>query len=296
MRDRASAAPRLEKMMSRLPLVALVLLTAACRRDNDPPKDLADDTGWEEPIVRDSPGMAGAVGAIEWYTLQGSYWEQGSEDFGLAWWGLVEPREFRYNQLYGGQMDGCVANPSFGTLGIYALGVPETLIGTAGGPAFNLDLAQDGFYEATLAPGDFVPNAIYDLGEVADGELPTFAIADLARTPSTPQLQAPALTGSQVPTLGQDELRFEWTPQGADEVYIQIDRQANGQIVESVGCVVADDGSFEVPANLWGAWGSDEWLFIYVGASLEGQGTVTLNNSESRAVGIAWAMAAALTP
>ena len=83
-----------------------------------------------------------------------------------------------------------------------------------------------------------------------------------------------------------------------DELLVMVRRSdANYNELETVGCVVTNDGGFTVPQSAWKApWGEGEWLFIYVGAMAEGEAVLPHNNSESRVVGLRWVVGAALTP
>ena len=42
-------------------------------------------------------------------------------------------------------------------------------------------------------------------------------------------------------------------------------------------------------------WEKDQWLYIYVGAVLEGEGEVPLNGADSRVAGVYWLVGAAVT-
>lgn len=270
--------------------VAILLLLGACRDKDAPPDDTADSG-------QDAAGLAGAIGAIEYYTLIGDYWAEGSSDYGLAWWGLVEPLDFHYSEVFGGVIDGCTTHLGFPRVTLYDLGVGATTL-VSGAVALTMPLAEDGFFAADLSAADFVPEARYDLSPIVGGGLDGMAVSGITRTPGDFALLTPALGGAQPIALGPEDLSFTWASAGADAVYLLVQRRDLDdltRVVEEVGCVVADDGAFTLPADAWdGAWTSGQWIYVYAGAATEADGIVPLNGADSRMVGISWQLGAAL--
>lgn len=249
-------------------------------------------------IYQDGTGLAGTMGALEWYELQGNFWTEESQDFGSAWWGMIQPEDMHYWSLFGVQDNKCISNPQFPQLQVIATGADEVVLESEQ-TSVTLVAADDEIFDATLRSQDYVEWADYAVPSLAGAELPEFGIDRLAATPGAFDLYTPDFSTAKPPSLSQDELVFEWGEVDADRVIIQVERRAKNDIEdiqETVVCVVDNDGSFEIPSDAWDAsWQSDEWLYLYVGAVREDGGIIPLNNSESRVAGIYWLLGAAST-
>lgn len=243
----------------------------------------------------DATGQTGAFGAVEWYSLLGSYWEGGSSAFGLAWWGLVEPTDATYADVFGGVVDGCVSGLALPELAPVELDQLQTTL-VAGDQRLEGRLSTDGFYGAVLTEAP-EPGAAYDLEALGGGPLAGLSVQALTRWPAAPELTAPALGGSSAIRLARQALSLEWEPQGAEPMLVMVVLHDADQVEqEVVGCVIADDGAFTVPPELWsGAWVEDRWLFVYLGSVGRGEGLLPHNGAYSEVVGLSWALGAALT-
>ena len=247
--------------------------------------------------LRDGSGQAGALGAIEWYELLGGYWDAGSVSWGSAWWGLIQPKDIRYADVFGGEADACVSGPGFPDVRLMELGANQTTLSGADG-ALSFTLANDGFFEASPEASSLSTQGGWRLEPVTNGPFLGMTVEDLARTPAAVTLTSPKLDDDEAITLGVDELKLKWEGGEGDELLVMVRRSdADYNELETVGCVVTNDGGFTVPESAWQApWGDGEWLFIYIGAMAEGEAVLPHNNSESRVVGLRWVVGAALTP
>ena len=244
----------------------------------------------------DGTGLAGTLGAIEWYELQGTYWTEDSSDFGSAWWGLVEPADLHYWSLFGVEEDSCVAGAEFPSLRFMDTGLATTSL-QVDGLDIELEALEDRTFDSLLEVGEFQERATYGV-ELSGGELPDFAIEELARTGAAFDLYEPYVFGSAPPELRKNELDIEWGQADADRMIIWVERYDEDleEIIETVACVARDDGSFKVPGSAWSEdWDYDQWLYIYVGAVREDGGTVPINNADSRVAGVYWLLGAAST-
>lgn len=281
-------------MRSLLPLSLLAVV--ACRGASGKlelsPTDEGTDTSFE---FTDGTGLTGAVGALEWYQLLGGYWEDGAASFGRAWWGLVEPTEVRYWDIFGDTPDACVNGLAFPPVTLIDLGAEESLL-RGEDVELPMMLAADGFFEAEVGEGEFRPEAAYDVVVEDALRVPGFTVGNALRTPPEPVLLSPRLDRDRPPQLSMDELNLEWDPVGADAVLVLVERvDANGEVQETVGCRPVDDGAFTVPAEIWSEdWTSGQWVHVYLGMASEGVGVVPMNNSDSRIVGVWWALGAGL--
>ena len=247
-------------------------------------------------IYQDGTGLAGSMGALEWYELQGSFWTQDSQDFGSAWWGLIQPEDTHYWSLFGVQDNGCISNPSFPQLQVIATGAEQVVLESEQA-SVTLLAAEDEIFDATLRSQDYLEWADYGVPSLSGSVLPEFGIERLAATPGSFELFSPDFSTSTPPKLSKDALYFEWGEVEADRIIIQVERRAQDDIEdiqETVVCVVDNDGDFEIPSDVWDdQWSSDEWLYLYVGAVREDGGIIPLNNSDSRVAGIYWLLGAA---
>ena len=156
--------------------------------------------------------------------------------------------------------------------------------------------AEDRFFDGPLY--DYQPRSSWSVPEIIDGSLPDFAIDELAVTPEPFELYQPYLFGDAPPTLTKSELNIEWSDVDADRIMIMVKRfdQDLEEEIEVLGCVAENDGAFHVRGLNWEEpWDNDQWLYIYVGAVLEGEGVVPLNGADSRVAGVYWLVGAAVT-
>lgn len=249
-------------------------------------------------IYQDGTGLAGSLGALEWYELQGGFWSEDSQDFGTAWWGLIQPEDLHYWSIFGVEGEGCTSNPTFPALQVIATGADQVVLESEQA-SVTLTAAEDAIFDATLRSADYLEWADYSVPLLSGGELPEFGIERLAATPGPFDLYSPDFSGNTPPSLSVDALDFEWGEVDAQRMIIQVERRAQDDIEdiqETVVCVVDNDGSFSVPQDAWTeSWDSGEWLYVYVGAVREDGGIIPLNNSESRVAGIYWLLGAAST-
>jgi hypothetical protein len=214
-------------------------------------------------------GKTGAVGEVIWYDYVGTYWDDPT-DSGEAHLGFVHPGTFAASDLYGpsGISGDCE----------YDWSPPS---GLSGYPAFGNSLSLQTLTGRTL---DFsfsnsewvVPD--FDASKWANGqdwklraggtpdEWPPLVVDDFVHTPDPISVTYPAINGSSAPDVfpGFD---IDWSTTGAgDFVVIYLDRYAGGSDpVESLTCVVPDDGSFTTPWDGWSDWNSGEQITILVG-------------------------------
>lgn len=248
-------------------------------------------------VFEDATGLAGAFGAVEWYELQGSYWTADSADFGTAWWGLIEPADVHYWDIFGVDEDACTASPEFPAMQLMDHGLAEAGIEVEG-HSFTMEGASDRFFDRRLVASDYVERADYSAPSLSGGNLPGFGIDHLASTSGGFDLYSPRVYGDAPPELRKNELLVEWGEVEADRVMILVERmdQDLETVIETVGCVARNDGSFKVPGATWALeWDYDQWLYIYVGAVTEDAGTIPLNNADSRVAGVHWLLGAATT-
>ncbi len=247
-------------------------------------------------IFEDARGLAGTFGALEWYELQGDYWTDGSDDWGVAWWGLIDPEDVHYWDLFDVEdIDKCVSNPTFPSLRMVDLGVEETKL-VAGDASVVLPAAEDRFFDGPLY--SFPQRVTWGVPEIQGGDLPDFGIDQLATTPEAFDLYQPYLYGDAPPVLTKSDLRLEWGEVEADRIMIMVKRLDPSQEVEieTVACVVENDGAFHLQGVNWmQPWANGQWLHMYVGAVVEGGGEVPLNGADSRVAGVYWLVGAAVT-
>jgi len=254
--------------------------------------------GFEALDFADARGLSGALGAVEVYDVLGGYWGPGMEDFGLAWWWLLDtPENVHFWQLFAGDSMGSCSRNAYDPAAYPELNVDMQSMLTVGGVSFAMQDAIGNGVERQLATTDYVSSASWDLSATS-ATLPDFAVMGFARTPADFALTAPAnLSGSAVPTLGPSQLDFAWTGADGDLVLIYIKRYADdGSLVESVGCAAdASVGTFSVPSSAFSTWTSGHTLYIYVGNVIEGDAVLPYNNSTSAVAGISWKLGGAVT-
>ena len=141
---------------------------------------------------------------------------------------------------------------------------------------------------------EYRPVTTYSMDPIAGWPpWPTFGIADLLRTPAPFQVTKPALDGAIPPTI-PSTFEIQWTTgEAGDFVALRMFRYGdNGSatvLKEEVRCLVADDGSFTVPASVWTDWETFYEIDVYVGRVLTTEESILPhNNSKSGLAGVYW--------
>lgn len=244
----------------------------------------ADDafTFWEN-----GGGKYGALGVIEWFDTVG-YYGADTPDWGDAWVAFTVPTGTSVSRLlFGKDPDTCERDYEFvGQIESYVPGSDALTLNGAGGSSLSLGWAGDeGRFETALTEGQYVA----DTWTVAAIEQPGWATFEmtLAETPppfavTSPDLAAvtPAPTGS--------EIALAWDGDPGDYVLAALYRYEGDVPVDRVTCVLADDGAFTVPSDVWTSWTAGQAVTIAIGRAIERGETVPYNQSASGVVGIAW--------
>jgi hypothetical protein len=220
---------------------------------------------WKDYNVPDETIL---LGQMYWLELLGDYWSSGDPS-GVAWWALLDPATpIRPEELFG-ERDVCVLDHDAGDLtSQFADGGSGTARLMQGDHEVRLtwDSSID-WYAAELEEGDFIFDASYDLAPTEFDPHGTLEIEGLLKTPSDFTLDAPLLDTEVAPQLNADQLVFEWSGDGGEDWFL-IDLQLldiEQMPLERVSCLVKNNGSYTVPADIWTRWDSSTLLFITIG-------------------------------
>ncbi len=247
----------------------------------------------------DESGMVTAKGALQWFDYRGSYWNHGTDDYGmLQLWFPAQPDDEPYRDLFAAGLDSC-SSDSFevdSRGGLDMAGASAVLTGELSTlrPSWNADETR---FEAQFGSGEVESEIDYDLALLDLWGLPEVAMPAVVSTPDEFVLTSPDIAGSSPLTLSQDQLAFEWAEIEADAVVVYIARISGDgrETFEILSCLAENDGAFTVPPGAWEAWQGGNQLYTYVGAMREAETTVPLNNGTSSVVGIAWNVGVILT-
>jgi hypothetical protein len=194
-------------------------------------------------------------------------------------------------------IDNCVADYAYNQpLQIYDLDVASTVFRTNNRDLTLTDPDGSGIWFKDLTNGDFVQNADYDLGEIVSADFPAFSVNQLMRTPTSFSVSQPAISGQTVPEINRS-FSVQWTGSNADKIVFMLEHLTYPDYtpIDSVTCVVDNDGSFTVPGSVWSSWSAGEVVFIHVGALNEGTGSIDFNNSTARVASTYYLGGAAIT-
>jgi hypothetical protein len=257
--------------------------------------------------IQDGAGLAGVIGAMEWYDIVGSYWSGTPRDFGFSNFFFAVPVDFQYWQFYSSALDTCVSSysPTLPDIYYYDFEVAAaTLTAPDGGTLRYTWDATYAYYDAgDLANGDFDQNASYDLATLTPTDFPAFDAPDIVRTPGSFTVGSPAIGGSTPPPVNRNSFSLMWTGSGGDYMLAYLGRDlheqpsgsGNFEYTELVTCALRDDGSFTVPSTVWTGWAANTQMDVLLGRVTLGTGTVPFNNADSQFAGIYWVYGAGTT-
>ncbi|MEC8423500.1 MAG: hypothetical protein VX000_06965, partial [Myxococcota bacterium] len=240
-------------------------------------------------VWADGTGLAGAVGAVYWTEIVGSYWSGSTDPFGRASVYFVDPIDFHWSDLFTPTMDSC--RP-----GAYSWGGEFEMIdpgltnielrGTSGAFQLGWDASEEGFLLEDLDENLWDENAGYDLVAPSSGSLPRLGVNDLLRTGEAPVLYEPDISGSTPPYIEEDPV-FEWAPTGADWIEIRLALWDSGRTgyQENMYCVVNDDGYYRVDTGQLSEWPDGRQVDVYFASVVEPSAVLPWNGADSRVVG-----------
>ena len=236
-------------------------------------------TYWE-----DAQGGAGAYGEFYWVHYVGGYWNN-AVDFGAAWWTMTTPTtRLFWEWAFSPTIDTCVTDYAYNQpLEIYDINVANTVFQTNSRDVTLTDPDGSGVWNKDLTSGDFVQNGNYGLSEVVSPNFPSFSVNQLMHTPTSFSVSQPAISGQTVPEVNR-AFSVQWSGSTADNIVLMLEHLTYPDYapIDSVTCVVNNDGNFTVPGAIWSAWSTGEVVFIHVGALNEGTGSIDFNNSTAR--------------
>ena len=251
----------------------------------------------------DGTDRYGVVGGIEYFQQIGTYWSDVVHDKADAFMFFVAPQSAGYAEMYyTGDRTGdgnCALDYVGGTTwddaAYFLPGTPDLRLASGTGAPVALDQSTDTqypwFYAATLRPDDVVPGVDWNLmlvnGE-GTGDLPRFHVDGIAHTPDPFQLTAPDMSGATAPSV-RKAIQLEWVPGTEPDRYVVATLYrhdlATAEILETVTCVLRDDGQFTVPGTFWTGWDEGAQITIIVGRVVETGALLSYNNAKSGVVG-----------
>jgi hypothetical protein len=267
----------------RMALLLLPTLLAGCW------PYIGDD--WVDAVDRD----AGAMGVMSYVKYQGTYWDGETADTLSMSWGLIEPFDFRFYDLYSTDWDKCETDYDGGRGYTFdEIGADTSVLGV-GGDSFEVPYSEQGVFAGDLPLAAWQPGEEYTM-TVTDSDVDDFVIYDVVRVPGEFALATPDLDG-ELGTVGPADLSFRWTGDDGEAFVLElilVDGQS-GSTIQSVSCLAENDGEFKVPASAFTKWEADAVLYMVVSLMSHGEGIVQHNDGRSAVAGIFSLYGAALT-
>lgn len=240
----------------------------------------------------DQSGLTGVLGEMTYVTYVGDAWGTQIErppDFGYGWVSFIQPMDVAYSDLFhDGTVDTCARSYTFGgTLVDRPVGASSLTVSSG---ATSLDFAWNSSsleFERDLTIAEFRPGSSFDLQPLDSTTFPAFEVEGFAHTPLPFQVTQP-----EFDTFVSSSFDVSWTTaeQGA-YVLLDIDlwSDSGGGFVESVDCLVADDGSFRVQSSEFTQWAPfDTTVRLGVGRVITSDAVLAHDHSASGVVGTYW--------
>lgn len=240
----------------------------------------------------DHVGQNTVIGEFAYITFIGDAWGtqiERPEDYGYGWVSFVQPTSVVYSDLlHDGRVDTCSRGYSFGG-GLVDLPVNASSVTLHSG-ATSLDFAWNSTnlgFERDLTIAEYRPGSTFDMAPVDSQVYPAFEVPGMVRTPLPFQVTQP-----EFDTWVSSSFSVSWnTAETGDYVILAIDLWDDnlGDFVESVTCLVADDGTFRVESSNFTQWVPfSTTVRIGVGRFIESDAVMAHDNSSSAMVGAYW--------
>lgn len=242
----------------------------------------------------DGTGKYGVVGSFTYLDYVGAGW-QSDADSGTAFMlVLADPSAHSYWENFAPTMDTCRSNysPTFQYSVVAPASAPAISIANASGDSVNLtyDSTGNAWSKSPFTSTSFAFNDNYDVTIPDLDGFPASVINNGVTTPGSFRVTSPNLDGAQVPSTTKNNLSLSWTGSGGDymiasmSLYSINDTTLSNEL-ERVTCVISDDGSFPVPANVWTRWAANEIVVIEFSRISVSRGIIGFNNATSGVVG-----------
>ena len=212
---------------------------------------------------------------------------------------LFYSNRLEYWQFYSDTMDTCRNNYSLSSsIQVYEPNYGSVQMVAPDGGAVPIPKSIDYAYlyetQDSTVHNYFVQGGTYSLQAPKAAPWPELDITSALRTPNAFQVTSPAINATFPPYVSSS-FSLNWTGSGGDYVLAILQRYDGTTLTDSVTCALIDDRSFQVPSSVWSGWTPDSQLSIILGRAATGTGTVPLNNSDAKAIGVYWIYGAAFT-
>lgn len=252
----------------------------------------------------DAEDETGALLVLEGIDQRGDYWvDPPPPHYATARFGVLDPpRDFEWRELFAPGIDRCandyIAPVSWDYLPI---GAPDV---TLRGPTGNLVLDPDpdlaNRYRIDDVPWSAIPtSADFDLATIQGGpDWPSFGLIGVVRGTDSFVVNRPNLDRTTPATVQRNDFRFAWggTPGDYVLLYLTHISESGGRPVriQTVTCVVQDDGDFTVPFGAWTSWGLtiDDYVLVEIGRVRERTQAMPHDRSDARLVSVGWMVGA----
>jgi hypothetical protein len=247
---------------------------------------------WVDAADRD----AGAFGVLSYTKYQGTYWDGETDDTLSLTWGIIEPFDLRFYDLYATDWDRCEVDYDGGRGYTFEEIGADTSTLAVGGDDYEVPYAEQGVFSGDLPLSAWRPQEEYEMRVEGSDEYEDFTIYDFVDAPGEFALATPDLD-SDLQTVDESDLTFRWTGDDGEAFtldLILVDGQT-GDTLQTVSCLADNDGEFKVPPGTFTRWERDAVLYMFVSLMSHGEGIVQPNGGRSAVAGIFTLYGAALT-
>ncbi|TNE88750.1 MAG: hypothetical protein EP330_13600 [Deltaproteobacteria bacterium] len=240
----------------------------------------------------DRSDLVGVLGEMTYITYVGDAWGTQIErpaDFGYGWVSFIEPQDVSIAELsYGTTLDTCSSNYTYtGTLYDRPVNA-ASLTMNSGSTVLDFQYsAQNLEFSRDLTIAEFRPGSVFDLHPLPSSTFPSYGVEGFAKTPLPFQVTQP-----EFDTFITDDFTVTWSSdERGDYMLIRMDLYSDlaGGFVETVKCLVADDGEFFVSGSNFSTWTPiDTTLRLGVARVIDSDAVLAHDNSEVGVVGMYW--------
>ncbi|MCO4748231.1 MAG: IPT/TIG domain-containing protein [Proteobacteria bacterium] len=247
----------------------------------------------------DRSGLNSVLGSLTYIEYVGDSWGTQIErpaDFGYGWLSFVQPTTVDYAEMFHGtRLDTCEREYNWaGSLTDLPIGASSATL-TTGAQSLSLPFDNSTLsFEADLTIAQYRPGSTFDLSAFDSQTYPAFDVPGLVHTPLPFSVTQP-----EFDELVNSTFDVTWTTaETGDYAIVRVDLFDHfvGDFIETVRCVVVDDGRFQVSSSNFTQWSAfDQTARIWVGRVFESDAVLPHDASSSGVAGVYWVIGLAPT-
>ncbi len=237
----------------------------------------------------DSTDLTGAIGMVAWYHYQGVGWPSDIEDDGQAYFRFVHPTDLTLYDRYSPELNDCASGWS-ATFDPYPVEAPAPRLVSDNGDSITLSPNGAYFYSENL---NWDAGATFSLTREETAPWPELSLDDAIEWPNEVYIDYPLV--DLFLDYVDPETYIEWSGSSSNPAILRLSRYEGDEVVETVTCVVTDDGSYTLDGGVWEDWTPEEYLVMEVGRVIPPDATLPFNHGNVEIAGVYFSAGVAIT-